>query len=284
MAGNARRKKLKLTPFGYMVLAALILLVLVAVVMISRYGGKASVAKEGEISGSGDPLGVSMDATQEENALDNFISGASADEQLQRPEQNAMVIVTTKAPTPTISLETTPCPVAGQPTPSPTPALYSRTPSPEEEAGAVIGKLNTGGVNLRAGASKYDKILGTGFTKGTKVKVFAVQNSFYFVQIVATGDYGFIACDFINVDGITPEPQMTSVPQGAVGGSVCATKAMLRNGPAKDYNGLGEYRRNTLLYIYYVTDGWYYVEVAKTGEKGYMRTDLVAAENVVPER
>lgn len=286
MTSSSKKRKVRVTPFGYLVLAFAVALFVGGIILVSRLIGRPSVAKDGELSGRGDPLGVSMDATTQTNALDQVIEGASADtEDLKAPKQEKnYTVMTTRAPTPTISMMTTPVPVAGQATPTPTPALYSRMPTTEEIQNAKDGKLNTGGVNLRAGHTKNDKILGTGFTKGTKVKVYAREGDYYFVQIVSKQLYGFVSCDFVNVDGVTPEPVSTSVPENAVGGSVIATKAMLRRGPSKDYSGIRECRKGALLYVYYLVDDWYYVEVATTGEEGYIRSDFIATEGLVPER
>ena len=162
------------------------------------------------------------------------------------------------------------------------PAAVSRTPSPEEAANYREGKLSTGGVNLRAGPSTNDNIIGTDFAKGTKLKVYAVEGDFYFVQVVAIGKYGFISQKFVETSGITPEPIPTQIPEGAVGGRVSASTVMLRNGPGTDYTALGQFSKGTQVYVFFQTNDWAYVEIAASGEYGYMKADFIAMQSTPP--
>ncbi len=273
MSASRSRKRIRLTPFGYLVLSAFILLVLGCVYLISRAAGGASLSPEGKITGSGSPLSnvqqtsPSPDATGG-SALDNLVSGASA-----------TTLEPTFQPTPTIYITPEPTTPA---TPSPTPAAVSRTPSPEEAANYREGKLSTGGVNLRAGPSTNDNIIGTDFAKGTKLKVYAVEGDFYFVQVVAIGKYGFISQKFVETSGITPEPIPTQIPEGAVGGRVSASTVMLRNGPGTDYTALGQFSKGTQVYVFFQPNDWAYVEIAASGEYGYMKADFIAMQSTPP--
>ncbi len=270
------KKRIRLTPFGYLVFAAgFAVLMFLGYILIRALGG-ASIAPTGGVTGSGNPLGG---GTPEPSKLESIFSAASA--ATNEPVMKTSVPMTTKGPTPTISLATPYYP-EGVPTPTPTPVLVSRTPTPEEEMGAVEGRLRTSGVNLRAGPSTNDKILGTGFSKGTKLKVYAIENGFYYVKIIAKNLHGYIAVQFVEAEGITPVPIETVVPTGAIGGFVNATSAMLRNGPSKEYSGVRELPRDTMLYVFFITDNWYYLQVAATGETGYIRSDLVAVEKEAP--
>ena len=279
-SNKSKSKKLHLTPFGYLVFALAFALLLLLGYFLARAIGGASLTPKGEVTGSGDPLGKTTDINEiEPSAIDNIISAASA-------ATNEPVIITqppvvTKAPTPTISVATPKVYSNDEVTPTPSPAFVSRTPSPEEEANAQIGTLSTGGVNLRAGPSTNDKILGTGFSRGTKLKVYAMEQGFYFVKIISKNVYGYIAAQFVSVEGITPVPIETVVPTGATGGYVSASKAMMRRGPSKDYGAIKELAKNTMLYVYFIADDWYYCENAESGEKGYIRSDLVATNGEV---
>ena len=281
---NRSKKRIRLTPFGYLVVAVLFAAILFAIVLIIKLTGDSASGKE-SLSGSGNPLNAENPVFAESpepsdgSVFSEFISSASAatnDPATPTPSPTAV-------PTPTIYIpETTYLP--GDPTPSPTPAKFSRTPSPEELAGAMDGTLSTGNVNLRAGPSTNDDIIGTGFGKGTKLKVYALENDFYFVQIIAMGKYGFVSSKFVSVSGMTPEPFQMNVPENAVGGYISASKAMLRTGPGTDYSGIRVIRRNTSLYIYYQQDGWAYVEVAQTGEAGYVKADFITSNQIIPEK
>ena len=282
MIGSTRRKRIRLTPFGYLVVAASFVVILIAVCLILKAAGKKHLSSS-TVDGSGNPLnseaGESLNT--EPGALDGIISAASA--ATNEPTAPATPTpVPTPAPTPTIYFAAATV-KPGDPTPSPSPARYSRTPTPDELAGAMDGKLSTGGVNLRAGPSKNDAIIGTGYAKGTRLKVYSLENDFYFVQIVAKEMYGFVSSKFVSVEGMNPDPIMTIIPANAVGGYISASKAMLRTGPGTDNAGIREIRRNTSLYVYFTIDGWDYVEVAQTGEAGYVKADFVTTDRPVPE-
>lgn len=285
MYGSGSKRRIRLTPFGYLVLAALIALLLACGYLLARAAGGASLTPEGQIiSGSGNPLGVEQppSPTPTPNpaqvALDGLIHEAAAAGNDPTPAPTPTP-VPTRVPTPTIYL--TPAP-ANNTTPSPTPAKFSRTPSPDEVAGAVEGKLNTGGVNLRAGPSTNDEIVGTDFSKGTKLKVYALENDFYFVQIVASGKYGFIASKFVTAEGITPKPIATKVPVGAFGGKVDASTLALRRGPGTDYNLLAEFTKGTPVYVYFQVNDWFYLQIAETGQYGYMKAKYIETEGTPP--
>ena len=277
-----RKKRIRLTPFGYLVVAVSFVAILIAVCLIAKAAGKKRLTNS-SVDGTGNPLNSQSEeaVSSEPGALDGIINAASAS--TNEPTAPATPTpVPTPVPTPTIYFAAATV-KPGDPTPSPSPARYSRTPTPEELAGALDGKLSTGGVNLRAGPSKNDAIIGTGYAKGTRLKVYSLQNDFYFVQIVAKEMYGFVSAKFVSVEGMNPDPIMTVVPENAVGGYISASKAMLRTGPGTEYAGIREIRRNTSLYVYFTADGWDYVEVAQTGEAGYVKADFVTTDRPVPE-
>ena len=283
MYGSRSKRRIRLTPFGYLVLSALIALLLFGGYLIARAAGGASLSPEGQIiTGTGNPLGVTEDPkptpTATPNpaqvALDGLIQEASAagPDPTDTPRS-------TMVPTPTIYLSPTPI---VHTTPEPTPRSVSRTPSPEEIAGAVDGKLNTGGVNLRAGPSSNDKIIGTDFSKGTKLKVYGIEGEFYFVKIIAVDRVGYISAKFVNAEGMTPKPIRTQVPAGAVGGKIHASTLALRRGPGTDYGLKGEYLSGTPVYVYFQVNDWFYVQVAEDGEFGYMKAKYIDTEAIVP--
>lgn len=283
MYGSRSKRRIRLTPFGYLVLSALIAVLLFSGYLIARAAGGASLSPEGQIiTGKGNPLGVTESPhptpTSTPNPAQLAIGGLI-------PEANAAgndptaTPAPTMVPTPTIYL--TPAPVSLT-TPSPTPATVSRTPSPEEILGAVDGKLNTGGVNLRAGPSVNDKIVGTDFSKGTKLKVYGIEGEFYFVKIIAVDKVGYVSTKFVTAEGMTPKPVATKVPVGAVGGKISASTLALRRGPGTDYGLTGEYLNGTMLYVYFQVNDWYYVQMAENGEYGYMKAKYIDVEAAVP--
>lgn len=257
------RRVLKLTGLGKAFLSVIILAV-VGVFALTRFADSQSsptYTSETGPAGSGIPL--------------SFIASA---ESTPVPTPTPTI---EPSPTPTIRLLITPIP-EGAVTPSPTPASESRFPTTDEIANAIEAKLVRGGVTLRAGPSTNDKALTTGLGKNTRVKVYARENDFYFVQVTSSGLYGFISCKFIEVEGFTPVPIPTKVPAGAVGGEVNSKTLTLRNGPGTDYNSIYEYTKGTLLYVYFQTGEWYYVEVPQSGAKGYMKTSYVTVQAAPP--
>lgn len=259
---KGRKKRImRLTGLGKAVVAAAILLV-VGVFALTRAAVKESAPTYSNGSGQGSPL-------------DNFSASAEATP-VPTPTPTPV-----PSPTPTIRIIVTP-PPDGAPTLSPTPSSQSRYPTTDEIQNAIDAKLSTGGVTLRAGPSTNDRALNKGLGKNTRIKVYSRENDFYFVQVTSSGEYGFISCKFVEVEGFTPAPIPTQVPAGAVGGEVSSKTLMLRNGPGTDYTGIYEYTKGTLLYVFFQTNDWYYVEVPQTGAKGYMNVKYVTVQAAPP--
>ena len=103
MSGNARTKKrIRLTPFGYLVVAASVVVILIAVCLIAKAAGKKRLSNS-SVDGSGNPLNSAAgELNTDPGALDGIINVASA---------------ATNEPT----APATPTPV---PTPVPTPTIY----------------------------------------------------------------------------------------------------------------------------------------------------------------
>lgn len=251
-----RRGRMRLTGLGK-ALAALLVLIVAGVFALTRMADRNSSPNYTNEKGSGIPI--------------SFVASAEATPvptPTPTPEPS---------PTPTIRLIVTPAPEDAA-TPTPAPRSESRYPTTEEINGAVEAKLSTGGVNLRAGPSTRDKVIQSGLSKNSRIKVYARENDFYFIQVSSSGQYGYVSCKFVEVEGFTPAPIATQIPKGAVGGSVNSKSLTLRNGPGTDYTSIYEYTKGTLLYVYFQTADWYYVEVPQNGAKGYMSCKYVTVE------
>jgi len=281
MYGSRTKRRIRLTPFGYLVLSALIAALLACGYLIARAAGGASLSPEGKIvTGSGNPLGVSESPvpTSTPNAAQAALGGLIHEASAAGIDPTPTP-APTHVPTPTIFL--TPAPTSAS-TPTPTPASISRTPSPEEIMNAVDGKLSTSGVNLRAGPSVNDKVIGTDFSKGTKLKVYGIEGEFYFVKIIAVDKVGYISTKFVTAEGMTPKPIATQVPPGAYGGKISASTLALRRGPGTDYGLVGEYLNGTMLYVYFQVNDWFYVQLAENGQFGYMKAKYIETEGTPP--
>ncbi|MDO4492499.1 MAG: SH3 domain-containing protein [Clostridia bacterium] len=267
MAKRKRRRRVRMTNLGKAFVALVIFVVVGVVALVNLANTKApNVVVENSVTGSGDPLKL-------------FENKASAD---ATPVPTA-VPTPAPSPTPTIRMIVTPVPDnAAFATPTPSPASVSRMPTPEEQKNAVETVLVKSGVNLRAGPNPGDKVLTTGLKKKTKIKVYAREDDFYFIQVLNSGLYGYVAVQFVDVPGFTPAPIKTQIPQGAVGGEVASGSLKLRSGPGTDYTELHEYARGTLLYVYFNTNDWYYVEICRNGQRGYMKAENVTVRNAPP--
>lgn len=264
------RRRVRLTPFGYLVVAILVLLLLGGIYLIIRGIGSGS----------------SPDATP----TPPLVPGASISPD---PAGSAAPSL---SPDPTMSVEPSMTPnVTAPPTNSPTPPPTnspepetSRTPSPDEVKNAKDGKLITGGVVLRAAPNTDGEILGK-YVGGTNLKVYAESGDYYLVQVVKEEKYGYMAKKFVEVNTATPEPITTSVPTGAVGGTVRSSVVALRSSPdlSDSGNKVGQVEQNEPVYIYFkhtnaAGDTFYYIEVARTGKKAYAFAEYITAESSVP--
>ncbi len=264
------RRRVRLTPFGYLVVAILVLLLLGGIYLIIRGIGSGS----------------SPDATP----TPPLVPGASTSPD---PAGSAAPSL---SPDPTMSVEPSMTPnVTAPPTNSPTPPPTnspepetSRTPSPDEVKNAKDGKLTTGGVVLRAAPNTDGEILGK-YVGGTNLKVYAESGDYYLVQVVKEEKYGYMAKKFVEVNTATPEPITTSVPTGAVGGTVRSSVVALRSSPdlSDTGNKVGQVEQNEPVYIYFkhtnaAGDTFYYIEVARTGKKAYAFAEYITAESSVP--
>lgn len=264
------RRRVRLTPFGYLVVAILVLLLLGGIYLIIRGIGSGS----------------SPDATP----TPPLVPGASISPD---PAGSAAPSL---SPDPTMSVEPSMTPnVTAPPTNSPTPPPTnspepetSRTPSPDEVKNAKDGKLTTGGVVLRAAPNTDGEILGK-YVSGTNLKVYAESGDYYLVQVVKEEKYGYMAKKFVEVNTATPEPITTSVPTGAVGGTVRSSVVALRSSPdlSDTGNKIGQVEQNEPVYIYFkhtnaAGDTFYYIEVARTGKKAYAFAEYITAESSVP--
>lgn len=264
------RRRVRLTPFGYLVVAILVLLLLGGIYLIIRGIGSGS----------------SPDATP----TPPLVPGASISPD---PAGSAAPSL---SPDPTMSVEPSMTPnVTAPPTNSPTPPPTnspepetSRTPSPDEVKNAMDGKLTTGGVVLRAAPNTDGEILGK-YVGGTNLKVYAESGDYYLVQVVKEEKYGYMAKKFVEVNTATPEPITTSVPTGAVGGTVRSSVVALRSSPdlSDTGNKVGQVEQNEPVYIYFkhtnaAGDTFYYIEVARTGKKAYAFAEYITAESSVP--
>lgn len=258
MAKRKRRRRFRVTPHGYVVLSAssAVLLIILCVCLI------LALPKSAE--GSGDAARPASQAVYAHTGVGAPATGAEA--------------VPTVAPTP-------------MPLPTPTPAPLRapsgvRLPTAEEEEGAVDGILRTSGVALRKGPGKSFELLQK-YDDGERLRVYAEESEYSLVQIVSDGTYGYMATEFILRFGILPgdsaaTPVPTALPN-AVMGLVNVTELSMRSVPStKNNTPLGVFTRGTLLWVFYETDDFYYVEAAGSGQRCYVYAQYVMTQADVP--
>lgn len=263
-------RRVRLTPFGYLVVAILVLLLLGGLYLIIRGIGSSP-------SPAATPTPPLAPGTS--------VSPDPADSAAPDPSPDPTLSVEPSM-TPDLTAQPTNVPTT-PPTNSPEPET-SRTPSPDEVKNAKDGKLTTGGVVLRAAPNTDGEILGK-YVGGTNLKVYAESGDYYLVQVVKEEKYGYMAKKFVEVNTATPEPITTSVPTGAIGGTVRSSIVALRSSPdlSDSGNKVGQVEQNEPVYIYFkytnaAGDTFYYIEVARTGKKAYAFAEYITAESSVP--
>lgn len=259
-----RRRTVRITPLGYIVLSIIILVMLVGIYFIIW-----------SMRGSGNESPSNL---------------ASASVQITPTPSLAPVSAQTPSPTtaPTPQATNTP---AGTPTTAPTqkqddtPEPTVKTPSPAQVQSAVDGTLNASGVVLRQGPAGTYSILGK-YSSGTTLKVYEVDGDYFFVQVVKENQYGYIASKFVDKAGLLPGENATPTPKaiaGTIPGTVSASKLAIRSVPStEDNTPLGQVVKGDSVLIYFKTGDFYYIQVTATGMKGYAAAKYITASTAVP--
>ena len=259
MAKRRRRRTVRITPLGYIVLAIIIIVMLVGIFfIINSMGGNAQTAAQGNLSSA------SVEITPTPSL----------------PPANTEDSAPTAVPTATPTVE-----VTAPPTPTSTPKLDDtpqpdvKTPSPSQVQSALDGQT-TSKLYLRQGPGKEYGRLGT-FSTGTRLKIYARENDFYFVMVVKENLYGYMSAEFVSKEGLLPGESATptpQVPEGVIAGTVSASTVALRSGPSKDSKAIGSAENGTAVYIYFKTGDFYYIELLKNGTKCYAFADYIRPE------
>jgi len=258
-----RRRSVRITPLGYLVLSIIILVMLVGIYFLiwSMRGGNEAV-DPGQIS-----AGVS----------------------LMTPTPSLVpAVAETPSPAPTIAATlpaATTAAVTDTPKPDDTPTPAVKTPSPAQVQSAVDGTLTASGVRLRKGPGEQYDIIGT-YTSGTQLKIYEIDGDFYFIKIVKENIYGYMAKRFIQKNGLLAGESATPTPAGIAGtipGVVSASVVALRSMPSTEGNTpFGEIKKDAQVFIYFKTGDFYYVQVVESGTKGYAAAKFITASAAVP--
>ena len=262
MASRRRRRAVRLTPLGYIVLSIMIIVLLVGIYFIiwSISGGSRK--------------------TEQQDMVSNSITVTPTPSLAPMGTPTATIPPTS---TPTTAPSIAPTTPTATPKPDDTPQPGVKTPSPAQVQSALDGKL-TSKLNLRKGPGTQYDILGT-YSTGSRVKVYARENDFYFVMVVKENKYGYMSAEYIEKTGLLPGETASPSPEppsGVVTGKVRASTLALRSGPSKDSKAVGQAVSGDVVYIYFKTGDFYYMKIVSTGLKCYGYAEYVTPEGDVP--
>lgn len=259
-----KRRTVRITPLGYIVLTIIILVMVVSIYFIVWSMRNA---------GSEQPEGnLNSNAVQTTTPTPSLAPVNAA--------TNAPTAAPTTPPTTTTAPSTTVTPKQDD---TPEPAV--KTPTSAQVASAVDGTLNASGVVLRTGPAQTYSILGK-FSSGTQLKVYEVSGDYFYVRVVKENLVGYIASKFVDKAGLLPGEDATPTPKGIAGtipGTVSASKLALRSVPSTEGNTpVAEAVKGDAVLIFFKTGDFYYIQVVATNLKCYAAAKYITASTAVP--
>jgi len=260
-----KRRTVRITRLGYIVLGIIILVMGVSIYFIIwSMGNDGSKQQQGNLNSN------SVQTTTPTPSLAPV--SASTPTATTPPATTEPAVATTIAPTMTPKQDDTPEPAV-------------KTPTAAQIASAVDGTLNSSGVVLRAGPSQTYSILGK-YSSGTQLKVYEASGDYFYVRVVKENLVGYIAAKFVDKAGIVPGENATPTPKaiaGTIPGTVSASKVALRSVQSTaDNTPIGEVVKGDEVLIYFKTDDFYYIQVVSTGVKCYAAAKYITASTTVP--
>ena len=281
----ARRKKLRITPQGYLTLSAIGVLIIALLIILIATNCFGACSKGEVTPGSSSSPSVSATAPQAAatgtalTASDSPVAGNS-----DTPLDSATPADTPAATQPVAATSTaTATPKATEKLTEDPNAL--KKPTDAMKAGAATGKLTASGVNLRQGPSTTTPIVKSGLKNGTALTVYAADGDFYFLKVDEMDVYGYVAKKFVKLTSALGETSDGSdQPADTVKGTITASTLAVREGASVTSKALGEYYEGKIVYIYYREGDYYYVLVAGTKVKGYMAAQFIKASGTVPTK
>ena len=257
-----KRRTVRITPLGYIVLTIIILVMVVSIYFIVWSMRNA---------GSEQPNG---------NLNSNSVQTTTPTPSLAPVSTSTATPAATVAPTAPPSNTATMTPKQDD---TPEPAV--KTPTAAQIAAAVDGTLNASGVVLRAGPAPTYSILGK-YSSGTQLKVYEVSGDYFYVRVVKENLVGYVASKFVDKAGLLPGENATPTPKaiaGTIPGTVSASKLALRSVPSTtDNTPIGEVVKGDEVLIYFKTGDFYYIQVVSTGVKCYAAAKYITASTAVP--
>lgn len=289
--GKIMAKRLKITPQGYLVIAATAILLIAIIVIICV------------VSCNGCNNEAEVDPSAGNTTLQPSLGTAEPQQSPQVPPPTSPETPTSKAPTGSENPPATAPATATQPPPAtPDMSKVYTEPTSKMKKESVNGKLQKDGVRMRQGPGTNYKILKEDIKEGSSVTVYAEQEGWYFLKLIAVNEYGYIRKDMVKLEKAlgaeeaapTKEPE---APEGTIKGKITASVLVLRKTPERlDNNKLGDYKKGQIVFIHHkVKDSegnlYYYVTIAGTKTKGYLcvteagkTSKMISAEGNVPDK
>ena len=149
-------------------------------------------------------------------------------------------------------------------------------------SGSYVEAVTTGGLRLRSGAgTKYSSICTV--PAGSTVYVYGSSDGW--AQAAYDGRSGYISEKYLEYKDERPQADPTPAPSGRPDadtpegvrayGTVNGSRVNMRTGPGTAYESIDRLERDTQLYIYDSTGGWYLISTLK-GRKGYIISTYVS--------
>jgi hypothetical protein len=258
-----KRRTVRITPLGYIVL-----IIIVLVMVVSIYFIVWSMRNSSGEQPSGNLNSNSVQTTTPTPSLAPVGAATTA--------PIATTVPTTAPPAATTTIT---------PKQDDTPEPAVKTPTAAQVAAAVDGTLNASGVVLRSGPAPTFAILAK-YSSGTQLKVYEASGDYYYVRVVKENLVGYVATKFVDKAGLVPGENATPTPKaiaGTIPGTVSASKLALRSMPSTEGNTpLGQAVKGDSVLIFFKTGDFYYIQVVATGMKCYAAAKYITASTAVP--
>lgn len=152
--------------------------------------------------------------------------------------------------------------------------LESATTSPTTSTGTV----NATALNVRAGASTNNKIIGSLYN-GSKVEILSTSNGWH--QIKYNGGTGYVSGEYISIN--STQPPTSTVPDNSDSsnngstvistGTVSADVLNVRSGSSTSHSVIGTLKFGANVEILSTSNGWHKIKFNNT--QGYVSTDYI---------
>ncbi len=246
-------KRLKITPQGWLVLAAILILIAALVIILIV-------------------LSPNCKGTEKVDQ--------PADPTLTTPDPNA-----TQAPTQAPTEEPTQAPTP-EPVVEPLAKAVYTEPTADMIAYAVAGTTNVVGATLRSGPGTDFEALETRIANASAVTVYQDFGQWVFCQVDALQKFGYIHRKFITpAVGATMYMPTTDQPANTALGTINVNNTLvLRKEASTTSEELNDYFSGQYVYIHYIEGEFYYVTCAGSGETGYMKSSFINTSDVIPTK